>query len=165
MQMVRPETLKILPTLKNLVVNCQPNNLSLDISMIDQCAGARGKYAYALKSIHDTGIPLILSSDAPVSDFNPLAGIYSAVNRKRMDKTPEQGWYPKECLDVHEAVKGYTIGPAAASGLAGRLGSVTAGKLADLVVLDQDIYQIDADELALVKVDKTIFNGRIVYES
>jgi hypothetical protein len=163
-QMVLPKDLETLSNLKNMAVSCQPNNLSLDISMIDACAGPRAKYAYTLKSILKTGIPLMCSSDAPVADPNPLAGIYSAVTRKRMDKTPKQGWYKDQALDVEQAVKAYTITPAMASGVGTRLGSVSRGKLADLIVLDQNIFRINPDKIAETRVDLTLFNGKIVYE-
>ena len=163
-QMVLPEDLEKLSALKNMAVSCQPNNLSLDISMIDSCAGPRGKYAYTLKSILKTGIPLMLSSDAPVADPNPLAGIYSAVTRKRMNKTPKQGWYMEQALSVEEAVKGYTITPAVVSGTGDQLGSISKDKLADMIVLDQDIFKIDPDGIADTKVDITLFDGRIVHE-
>lgn len=163
-QMVLPEDLERLSTLKNIVASCQPNNLSLDISMIDECAGPRGKYAYNLKSILDS-VPLMLSSDAPVADPNPLAGIYSAVTRKRMDHTPEKGWYAEQALSVEEAVKGYTITPATASGVGDDLGSLSKGKLADIIVLDGDIFTIDPVGIADVKVDITLFDGRVVHET
>ncbi len=164
LQMVLPEDLQCLSQLQNLVVSCQPNNLSLDINMIDQCAGSRGKYAYGLKSIWNTGLPMILGSDAPVADPNPLAGIYSAVTRKRMNRTPEQGWYPEQSLSLDEAIKGFTSLPAIASGMGDRLGSLANGKTADLVVLDKDPYQVDPDELADIQVDLTFFDGELVYE-
>ncbi|NOX34152.1 MAG: amidohydrolase [Deltaproteobacteria bacterium] len=163
-QMILPEDLEKLAALKNIAVSCQPNNLSLDISMIDSCVGPRGKYAYNLKSILKTGVPLMLSSDAPVADPNPLAGIYSAVTRKRMNHTPEQGWYAGQALSVEQAVKGLTITPAVVSGTGDRLGSVSEGKLADMIVLDQDIFKIDSDRIPDTRVDITIFNGRIVHE-
>ncbi|MBT3178478.1 MAG: amidohydrolase [Desulfobacula sp.] len=163
-QMVLPEDLEKLSVLKNMAASCQPNNLSLDISMIDSCAGLRGKYAYNLKSILKNGIPLMLSSDAPVADPNPLAGIYSAVTRKRMDKTPEKGWYMEQALSVEQAVKGYTITPALVSGRGEQLGSISKGKFADMIVLDQDIFKIDPDGIADTRVDITLFDGRIVHE-
>ncbi len=163
-QMILPEDLEKLSRLKNMAASCQPNNLSLDISMIDECVGPRGKYAYALKSILETGIPMMLSSDAPVADPNPLAGIYSAVTRKEMNHTPEKGWYMEEALSVDQAVKGYTITPALASGCGDRVGSISTGKLADMIVLDQDIFKIDPDAIADTQVDMTIFNGKIVHE-
>jgi hypothetical protein len=164
LQMILPEDLERLSRLENLAVSCQPNNLSLDISMIDQCVGPRGKYAYNLKSILNTGVPMCLSSDAPVADPNPFAGIYSAVTRKRMNKTPEGGWYPEQALGVAEAVRAYTLTPAEASGCDQALGSITPGKLADLVVADQNIFEISPDTIAETKICLTLFDGKIVYE-
>ncbi len=163
-QMILPEDLKALGRLKNLAVSCQPNNMSLDISMIDQCAGERGKYAYTFKNILDTGIPTMFSSDAPVADPNPFSGIYSAVTRKRMNQTPENGWYPDQCLTVDQAVQGYTLTPARTSGTEDCLGSLAAGKLADLIVTDRNIFMINPDEIAAARVKLTLFNGKIVYE-
>ncbi|MBA3010649.1 MAG: amidohydrolase [Proteobacteria bacterium] len=163
-QMILPEDLDKMGRLKRLAVSCQPNNLSLDISMIDQCAGPRGKYAYALKSILNTGIPMCLSSDAPVADPNPFAGIYSAVTRKRMNKTPEAGWYPEQALDVAQAVRAYTLTPAQVSGCGHVLGSITPGKLADMVVADQNIFKIAPENIAETQVLLTVFDGKIVYE-
>ncbi len=165
LQMVMPEDLKTLGTLSNTVASCQPNNMSLDISMIDACVGDRSRYAYAFKSILDTGVPLMLSSDAPVADPAPLAGIYSAVVRKRMNRTPPDGWHPEQRLSVKEAVKAYTLTPALASGVGDRLGSVTPGKLADLIVLDEDVFRMDPDRLAGVGVCLTLLDGKVVHET
>ncbi|GAB6146833.1 amidohydrolase [Desulfocicer niacini] len=162
-QMILPEDLQRLSTLKNLAVSCQPANLSLDISMIDQCVGERGRFAYAFKHILNTGVPLMLSSDAPVADPNPFAGIYAAVNRKRMDKTPRQGWYMEQALDVTEAVKAYTLSPALASGCGGVLGSISVGKLGDMVVTDRNIFEIPPEEIIATKVVMTLFNGQVVH--
>ncbi len=163
-QMILPEDLQRLGRLKNLAVSCQPNNLSLDISMIEQCAGKRGKYAYNLKNLLNTKVPVMFSSDAPVADPDPFAGIYSAVTRKRMNKTPEQGWYMDQAIDVDEAVTGYTLTPAEVSGNGHILGSISKGKLADLIVTDRDIFNIPHEEIAQTRTDITVFNGKLVYE-
>lgn len=162
-QMIEPAELAKLAKLKTVVASCQPNNLSLDIAMIDACVGDKSKHAYALRSILNTGIPLMLSSDAPVCDRAPLAGIYSAVTRKRMNRTPAGGWHPEQRLTVEEAVKGYTVTPASVSGLSDRLGSISPRKLADIIVLDRNIFEIDADEIADIKIAMTIFDGEMVY--
>lgn len=162
-QMILPEDLDRMSKLQNLATSCQPNNMSLDISMIDQCAGERGKLAYAFKAILGTGLPLMLNSDAPVADPSPFAGIYSAVTRKRMDRTPKEGWYPGHRLTVEEAVRAYTLTPAQVSGRGQELGSLTPGKLADMVVVDRDLFAIDPDDLAEARVTMTLFDGRIVY--
>jgi predicted amidohydrolase YtcJ len=163
LQMIEPEDLAKMATLRHVVASCQPNNLSLDISMIQMCVGEKGKYTYMLKSILNTGIPLMLSSDAPVCDPNPLAGIYSAVTRKRMNRTPEKGWHMEQALTIEEAVKGYTITPAVASGVGDRLGSISKNKFADIIVLSRNIFTVEPDEIADVKIDLTIFDGKIVW--
>jgi predicted amidohydrolase YtcJ len=164
MQMVLPEDLHRLSALKNIAVSCQPNNLSLDISMVEICVGKRAKYVYALKNIMDTQIPVVLNSDAPVADFNPFSGIYSAVTRQRMDETPEGGWYPDQKITREQAVTACTRTPAEISGVGDRIGTITPGKLADLVVLDQDIFKIPENEIKNTQIEMTLFDGRIVYE-
>ncbi|MFO7990492.1 MAG: amidohydrolase [Thermodesulfobacteriota bacterium] len=163
-QMILPEDLAALGRMKNLAVSCQPNNMSLDISMIDQCAGDRGRYAYNFKNILNTGIPTMFSSDAPVADPNPFSGIYSAVTRMRMNHTPDNGWYPDQCLTVDQAVQGYTSTPAAASGMRNLTGSLAVGKRADLIVTDRNIFTVDPKEIPATRVILTLFNGKIVYE-
>ena len=108
---------------------------------------------------------LSLLYQAPVADCNPMAGIYSAVTRKRMDHTPENDWYPEQCLTVAQAVKAYTLTPALASGNGDLTGSLTPGKKADLVVLDKNIYDIPPDEIADTQTLITIFNGEIVFQA
>ncbi|MCD4744125.1 MAG: amidohydrolase [Desulfobacteraceae bacterium] len=163
-QMIRHEDLERMGKLKSITTSCQPNNLSLDISMIEMSVGEKSQYTYMLKSILNNRLPLILSSDAPVCNPNPFTGIYSAVTRKRMNKTPENGWYIEQALTVEEAVKGYTISPAIAAGVDSVLGSISIGKFADIIVLEKDIYSIDPDQIADTKIDITIFDGNIVYE-
>jgi hypothetical protein len=112
----------------------------------------------------DRGVRVIFSSDAPVCDPGPLAGIHAAVTRQRKDGTPAGGWYPEQRITVDDAVRGYTILPAVSYGMSDRLGSITPGKYADMVVLDKDIYTIDPMEIIETKVDLTVFDGRIVFE-
>ncbi len=163
-QMIRPEDLERMGRLKSITTSCQPNNLNLDISMIEMCVGKKSKYTYMLKSILDNGLPLILNSDAPVCDKNPFNGIFSAVTRKRMNNTPKNGWYIEQALSVTEAIAGYTIAPAVAMGTDTVSGSVSPGKFADMIVLDKDIHLIDQDKIPEITIDMTIFDGKIVYE-
>lgn len=162
-QMIRHEDLERLAGL-GIPACVQPHNMILDISMIDESVGKKGKWAYAYRDMLDAGIPLLFSSDAPVCDASPLVGIHAAVNRQRRDGTPEDGWYPKQRISVDEAVRGYTITPAIAYGQDHTLGSITPGKYADLIILENNIYAIDPMEIADTKIDMTIFDGRIVYQ-
>ncbi|MEN8244555.1 MAG: amidohydrolase [Thermodesulfobacteriota bacterium] len=148
------------------VAGCvQPHNMILDINMIDQSVGEKGRYAYAFRDILESGIQLMFSSDCPVADPNPLAGIHAAVTRRRSDGSPEGGWYPDQCVKVEEAVRAYTRTPAVASGAYHRLGSISPGKHADLIVLDKDIYFVEPDKILDTRVVLTMFDGKIVFSS
>jgi predicted amidohydrolase YtcJ len=162
-QMIRPEDLARLARL-DVVACVQPHNLVLDIAMIDECVGEQGKWTYAYRDMLDRGIRVIFSSDAPVCDPDPLAGIHAAVTRQRKNGTPVGGWYPSQRISVEDAVRSYTILPAVSYGVGDRLGSITPGKYADVVVLSKDIYTVDPMEIRETKVDLTVFDGRVVFE-
>jgi hypothetical protein len=130
---------------------------------VERTVGERGRWAYAFRTLLDSGAVLALGSDCPVASPNPFWGIHAAVTRQRRDGTPAGGWYPEERLSVAEAVAGYTLGPAHASGQLDRLGSITPGKLADLVVLDRDIFAVPSGEIADTQPVLTLFDGAIVY--
>jgi hypothetical protein len=137
----------------------------LDINMIDESVGPRGRWTYAYKEMIDAGIPVLLSSDAPVCDPSPLVGIHAAVTRQRRDGTPAGGWYPEQRISVEDAVRGYTSVPAEFYRQTHEMGTLTPGKWADMIVLDRDIFQVDPMEIADMRVEMTIFDGRIVYRS
>jgi hypothetical protein len=148
-----------------LVASVQPVHVVDDLHMIDQACGERACWAYAFRSLRDAGTLLALGSDCPVASPNPFWGIHAAVTRQRRDGTPGEGWHPEQRLSVAEAVAGYTLGPALASGQAARQGSLTPGKLADLVVLDRDIFAVPAAEIADTRALLTMLGGRVVYRS
>jgi predicted amidohydrolase YtcJ len=163
-QMIRSEDIQRLAKLK--VAACvQPHNMILDINMIDESVGPRGRFTYAYKEMLDAGIPVLFSSDAPVCDPSPLVGIHAAVTRQRRDGTPAGGWYPEQRIRVEDAVRGYTTVPAAFYGQSRALGTLTPKKRADMIVLDRDIFEVDPMEIADARVEMTIFDGRIVYRS
>jgi len=162
-QMIRPTDVIRLARL-GLVASVQPIHVTDDIPMIEQSVGSRGRFAYAFRDMLNAGVTLAFGSDAPVADPNPLWGIHAAVARQRRDGTPPGGWYPEQRLTVAEAVWGFTMGPALASGQQDKLGSITPGKLADLIVLDRDIFTLEPMEIAQTQVVMTIFDGRVVYQ-
>ncbi|MDD2696106.1 MAG: amidohydrolase [Anaerolineales bacterium] len=146
-----------------IVASVQPIHVTDDIHMVDASVGPRARLAYRFRDMLDAGVRLALGSDCPVADPNPLWGIHAAVTRQRRDRTPPGGWYPEQRLTVAEAVWGYTMGAAFVSGREAELGSLTSGKLADIIVLDRDIYTIPPMEIAQAQVAMTIFDGQIVY--
>jgi predicted amidohydrolase YtcJ len=162
MQVVRPEDAQRLIGL-DIAVSVTPPNMILDINLIDAVMGERGRWAYSFRRLIDTGVPVMFSSDCPVCDPNPMAGIHAAVTRQRKDGTPAGGWYPDQRVTVDEAVRAYTATPASAHGLQEVFGSLEAGKRADLVALDEDIYTTDPARIADVKVDLTVFDGKVVF--
>ena len=125
--------------------------------------GRRSDLAYAWCSVLDSGAHLAFGSDCPIETLDPLPGIHAAVTRRRADGSPgPDGWIPDQRLTVAQAVHAYTLGAAHASGEASLKGSLSPGKLADAVILSQDIFQIDPMEILNTRVEMTLFDGRIV---
>lgn len=120
--------------------------------------------AYAWRSLLDTGLPVPNGSDFPVERVNPLFSFHSAVSRQDDDDWPAGGWYPEQRMTREEALKSVTIWPAYAGFQEEILGSLTPGKLADFVVLDQDIMRVPAELILDTKVLSTWVGGRAVYE-
>ncbi|MGD8405535.1 MAG: amidohydrolase [Anaerolineales bacterium] len=158
-----PEDLKRLGPL-GLIASVQPLHLTDDMQMVDKACGSRARWAYAFRDLLDAGTVLALGSDCPVASPNPFWGIHAAVTRQTREGKPEGGWYPSQKLSVAEAVWGYTMGAAIATGQETVQGSLTPGKLADLIVLNQDIFEIPPEQLHATKVVMTVFDGRIVYQ-
>jgi len=162
-QNIRPDDVARLGRL-NVVASVQPIHVTDDIPMIEQSVGQRGRFAYPFRDMLEAGVTLALGSDCPVANPNPMWSIHAAVTRQQRDGTPPDGWYPEQRLTVAEAVWGFTMGPALASGLEAELGSITPGKLADLIVLDRDIFAIEPMEIAQAQVVLTVLNGQVVYD-
>lgn len=163
-QNVRPEDLPRLAPL-GVVASVQPIHLVDDLVMVGQTVGARGRFTYPFRDLWEAGVPLALGSDSPVANPNPWWGIQAAITRQRRDGTPEGGWYPAQRLTLAQAVWGYTMGPAVVTGRQADLGSISPGKLADLVVLDRDPFALDPLEIAGVGVAMTILDGEIVHRA
>ena len=160
-QMIRPEDADRLGNL-NLALCVNPANMVLDMNLIDRAVGEKGKWAYAFRRLLDTGAPVMFSSDCPVCDPDPLLGIHAAVTRQRIDGTPKTGWYPDSKVTVGEALRAYTLTPAAVHN-ASEIGSIFPGKRADLVVLGKNIFDVPAERIPETRVDMTLFDGRIVH--
>jgi len=124
----------------------------------------RIKTTHPYKSLIKSGAVVAFGTDWPVAPLNPLYGIYASVTRQTVDGKYPNGWIPEEKLSVEDAIKCYTLNAAYASFEEKIKGSIEIGKLADLVVLSDDILSIDPSDIKNVQVEKTIFNGEIVYE-
>jgi predicted amidohydrolase YtcJ len=162
-QMIRPEDSDRLRKL-GLALCVTPANMVLDINLIDSAVGEKGCWTYDFRRLMDTGAAVMFSSDCPVCDPGPLAGIHAAVTRQRADGTPAGGWYPQNRVTVAEAIQAYTGTPAAVS-QAPYLGVIAPGKKADLAVLSENILTSDPSRIPGTHVDMTIFDGRVVYRT
>jgi predicted amidohydrolase YtcJ len=124
----------------------------------------RLKGTYAFRSLLDSGAVLAFGSDSPVAPMNALFGIYAAVTRRTLDDKNPNGWIPEQKITVDEAVRGFTYGSAFAEFQEGVKGTLETGKLADLIIISDDIFSIDPVNIRGAKVLMTIMDGRVVYE-
>ncbi len=147
-----------------VVASIQPIHATSDIEIAEQLLGERCRSAYAWRALLESGAILACGSDAPVESWSPWAGIHAAVTRQRPGGYPEGGWSPEQRLTLEEALWGYTVGPALASGELASKGTLSVGKLADIAVVDRDLSAASPAELHSVGTDITILNGQVVWE-
>lgn len=161
-QLLAPEDIGRFAAL-DLIASVQPSHAPSDRYLADRYWGERSRYAYAFRSLLDAGARLAMGSDVPVEPLDPLAGIHAAVWRKRISEPESDSWYPQERLSLAEALRGFTIDAAYASGEERLKGSLAPGKLADFVVLSQDIAAGDEECLRTVRPLATVVGGRPVF--
>ena len=123
----------------------------------------RIKTTYAFRSFLDHGVRLALGTDWTVAPLNPMLTLYAAVTRATLDGKNPNGWAPEQKISLQEAVEAYTMGSAYAEFQDKEKGSITAGKLADLVVLSDDIFAIDPAKIRDTKVETTVVGGKVVW--
>jgi hypothetical protein len=149
-----------------LLAYIQPVFVPSDLGIVEARIGhERMEKVYAWKTMRDMGIQTAGGSDAPVESFSILGNIYTAVERAGFTGEPAGGWLPEEKLSVMEAVRLFTSDAAYVSFDEERLGTLVLGKLADLVVLDRNIFELSGRDLLETKVAMTIIGGRMVYEA
>lgn len=148
-----------------VIASMQPSHAIDDGRWAEKRIGAdRATTTYAFRSLLDSGATLAFGTDWTVAPLNPLLTIYAAVTRRTPDGKHPAGWVPEQRISVAEAVHAYTVGSAFAEFQENEKGTISPGKLADLVVLSHDIFKIDPVEIERVGVTMTIMDGRVVYE-
>ncbi|PLX33240.1 MAG: amidohydrolase [Clostridiales bacterium] len=149
---------------QNVVAYAEPICLNNDIHMAEDRVGKeRAKVSYNYRTLFDSGVHVSISSDWPVDSVNPMKNIYVGVTRKDYDGYPEGGWNPEQRLTIEQALYGFTMGSAYASFEEELKGSVEDGKLADFVVLSEDILEIEPDKIQDIEVEMTFMGGKLVY--
>jgi predicted amidohydrolase YtcJ len=164
-QHVRPEDISRFASCET-IASCQPYHAIDDGVWAEKRIGPdRIKYSYPYKTLIKAGVKVSFGSDWPVAPINPIMGIYSAVTRRTLDGKNPEGWIPEQKISVEEAIKCYTLNNAYASFEEDIKGSIEPGKLADFVVLDQDILTVDSIKIKDIKVMMTILDGEIIYQA
>ena len=149
----------------NVIASVQPYHAIDDGVWAENRVGpGRVKETHPYKSFLKNNIKVSFGTDWPVAPLNPLLGIYAAVTRRTVDGLNPDGWIPEQKISVEDAIKCYTLNSAYASFEENIKGSIEPGKLADFVVLSEDILTIDPGKIKDVVVEITIFNGDIVYK-
>lgn len=152
-----------------IVASVQPPHITL-VDSLEQdeyraCIGPeRVKHLWAFKSMWDNGCPMAFGTDFPVVPVDPRIGLNRAVARRFPDGLPREGWNPEQKLTLSDALTIYTAGGAYKVGREQELGTLEAGKLADLVVWHENLFDLPADGLLGALVDLTIFDGEVVFE-
>jgi predicted amidohydrolase YtcJ len=125
----------------------------------------RAQRAWVWHSIEKTGGLLAFGSDWPVVTLNPWPGVQNALTRQTTEGEPPDGFVPKERISLEDAIKAYTLGAALAGRREKTEGTIEPGKLADLIVLSQDLFKIPPTEIVKTEVLLTLVGGKVVYQS
>jgi hypothetical protein len=125
----------------------------------------RACHTYAFQSLLESGSVLACGSDWTVAPINPLTGIFAAVTRQTLDGDDPGGWFPEQKISLEEAIKGYTLNAAFTEFAEYLKGSLEEGKLADVVILDQNLFEISPERILDTRVIMTILDGKIIYKN
>jgi predicted amidohydrolase YtcJ len=153
----------------NIIAEVQPYHAIDDMRWMEERIGRRSRWAYAFKTLEDAGVTLSFGSDWPGTNASwytadPWKGIYAAVTRQTLDGQPAQGWFPEERVSLETALRAYTVHNAWVAGEEAVKGSIENGKLADIIIVDRDPFQVPAAELKDLKVLMTIVGGKVVFD-
>lgn len=147
-----------------VIASIQPSHVIDDMRWAETRIGReRSRIAYNFKSFVDAGARIAFGTDWYVEPLNPMLGLYAAVTRQFPDGTPAGGWFPDERISMAQAIEFYTLGSAYAEFAEASRGSITEGKLADLVIWSKDALTVPPRELLDTKPIMTMVGGRIVH--
>jgi predicted amidohydrolase YtcJ len=147
-----------------IIASMQPTHATSDMPWAEARVGPeRIKGAYAWRTVLNSGARLALGSDFPVEAVNPFFGLYSAVTRQDQTGNPPGGWYPDQKLTLAEAIRGFTSDAAYAAFEESSRGTIEPGKMADLTIVEGDLYKSPQSQLFSTKVRYTVVAGEVVY--
>jgi predicted amidohydrolase YtcJ len=164
-QLIVPDDIRRFGLL-GVIPSMQPTHATTDMRFAETRVGyERAKTAYAWRSLLGGGAVLAFGTDWSVEPLDPMRGVFSADTRTNIQRMePKEGWFPEQKLSMWESIYYYTWGSAYGEHLENVKGSLAPGRLADLVVLDHDLFAVPPEEILKTKVDVTIVGGRVVFE-
>ena len=163
-QHIAPKDFDRFASLK-VIASVQPYHAIDDGRFAERRIGPeRIKTTYAFRTLLDRGVRLALGTDWSVAPLNPMLTLYAATTRATLDGKNPDGWVPKEKITIREAVAAYTSGSAFAEFQEGEKGTIARGKLADLVILSDDVFSIPPASIKDVKVLTTVVGGKVVHQ-
>jgi predicted amidohydrolase YtcJ len=149
-----------------VIASVQPYHVIDDGRWAERRIGAeRAKTTFPFRTFLDRRIPLAFGTDWPVAPLDPMLGLHAATTRATLDGRRPGGWVPEQRISMEEAIEAYTLGAAHAEFEEREKGSITPGKLADLVILDGDPLTLAPDAICDVRVEMTIVGGKVIYET
>jgi predicted amidohydrolase YtcJ len=125
----------------------------------------RAQRAWSWHSVANSGGTLAFGSDWPIVTLNPWPGVQNALTRQTTEGNPPGGFVPKERISLEDAIRAYTLGAAFAGHREKTEGSLEAGKLADLIILAQDLFRVEPTEIGKTEVLLTMVGGKVAYQS
>ena len=150
----------------DVIPSMQGSHQTSDMYWVPNRLGwARSVGAYVWRSLLNTGVVIPSGSDLPVEASNPLISFHAFFTRQDADNFPPGGWFPEQRTTRQEALWSITLWPAYAAFMENESGTLTAGKYADFVVLDQDIMSVAPEEVLGTHVVMTVLGGKVVYRS
>jgi predicted amidohydrolase YtcJ len=148
----------------NVIPSVQPTHATSDMYWAGERLGeARVKTAYAFLDLYRQNQVIALGSDFPVEAIEPLYGFHAAVARQDSKSFPEGGFQPENAMSREQALRGMTIWAAYSNFEEKEKGSIERGKLADFVILEEDIMKADIQRLRDIQVTRTFIGGQLVY--
>ena len=163
-QVVLPQDIQRFADL-GIIASIQPSHCIDDMRWAEKRIGERVKNAYLFNAFAKAGVKIAFGTDWSVEPIDPMLGLYAAVTREFTEGGPEGGWFPEEKIALEQAIEYYTLGSAHAEFQEHVKGAIQPGMLADLVVLDKNMFEIPQKEILNTNVDLTILGGNVVYES
>lgn len=165
---IHPDDIKRFAEL-GIIASMQPEHLAMtetyeDNPYPEKLGPERIKLSWPIKTLLDAGAMVTLGTDCPVVALDPFIGIYRALTRVHNDGEPAGGWNPIERIDLASAIRGFTQAPSYMEFREDELGTIEPGKLADIIVLDRNLFATPVDKIRETKVKITMMDGKIVYE-